>query len=120
MGMAGFIIPFMFIWCPGLLLDFTVDPVPLTLMKMVACFLLLLELQMLLVGHYVISLNVRERVICGICSILTVLSIYHGNIILFIMGTIMFIGLTLWQYKNQKAAIRLSASLSQDGLKLGA
>lgn len=118
-GMAGFIIPFMFIWCPGLLLDFTVEAVPLTLMKMVACFLLLLELQMLLVGHYVISLNVLERVMCGICSILTGLSIYHGNIIFFIVGTIIFIGLTLWQYKKQKAAIRLSGGLPQGGLKLG-
>ena len=117
--MAGFIIPFMFIWCPGLLLDFTVEPIPFTVIKMIACFLLLLELQVLVIGHYILSLNVLERVIDGVCSILTVLSLYYGNIMLFIIGTIIFIGLTLWQYKNQKAAMRLSASLPQDGLKLG-
>jgi TRAP transporter 4TM/12TM fusion protein len=118
-GMAGFIIPFMFIWCPGLLLDFTVEPIPSTVIKMIACFLLLLELQILVIGHYIISLNVLERVIDGVCSILTVFSLYYGNIMLFIIGTIIFIGLTFWQFKNQKAAIRLSASLPQDRLKLG-
>ena len=100
-GMAGFIIPFMIIWCPALLLDFS-EPVILALIKLIACFVTLLGLQISMVGYYLFALNIVERAMFGLSSILFFLSIYYGSILSFIVGAIIFIGLTFLQNLKQK------------------
>jgi TRAP-type uncharacterized transport system fused permease subunit len=106
-GMAGFIIPFMIIWCPVLLLNFS-EPVVLSMMKLIACFVTLLGLQISIVGYYFSPLNIVERAMSGLSSIMFFLSIYYGNILSFIMGVIIFTGLTFWQnLKKKRVAIMM-------------
>lgn len=104
-GIGGFIIPFMIIWCPVLLLDFH-EAIDITLMKLVACFISLLGLQIGIVGYYMLALNVLERVLFGFSSCMFLFSIYNGDLLWFILGAIVFIGLTLWQIRRQKMITR--------------
>jgi TRAP transporter 4TM/12TM fusion protein len=104
-GMAGFLIPFMFIWCPGILLDFSTEPVALTVVKMVACFLILLELQILIIGHYILGLGALERIAVAVCALLTGGAIFASSIASFTIGSLLFLGVTIRQYRRQKASL---------------
>jgi TRAP transporter 4TM/12TM fusion protein len=95
-GMAGFVIPFMIIWCPALLLNFS-EPMGLMAAKIISCFIALFCLQISNVNYYVIHLNTFERVMFILCSFLFFVNIYSGSILSFVTGGIIFIGLTSWQ-----------------------
>jgi TRAP-type uncharacterized transport system fused permease subunit len=101
-GVGGFIIPFMIIWCPALLLDFS-ESVPQAVMKLVACFVSLFGLQIAIVGHYILDLKIIERVLFLFCTFLFMVSIYSGNMLFFGVGIIMIVGLTFRQYIKNKA-----------------
>jgi len=101
-GVGGFIIPFMIIWCPALLLDFS-ESVPQAVMKLVACFVSLFGLQIAIVGHYILDLKIIERVLFLFCTFLFMVSIYSGNSLFFGVGIIMIVGLTFWQYIKKQS-----------------
>jgi TRAP transporter 4TM/12TM fusion protein len=107
-GIAGFILPFMFIWNPALMLNFS-EPAGLIVMKSMAVLLTLLGLQAGIVGYFLTELDILKRAIAGVSAILLVLSIYSGNIALFAAGVASIAILILWQYVEKR---RLKSPIS--------
>jgi TRAP-type uncharacterized transport system fused permease subunit len=103
-GIAGFILPFMFIWNPGLLLEFS-EPVGTIIMKMAACDLCLIGLQAGMVGFYILKLNWFRRLLVLLSAALFLMSIYHGNTWIFLAGIALAVFSTLWQLLIQRMTL---------------
>jgi TRAP transporter 4TM/12TM fusion protein len=83
-GVAGFVLPFMIIWSPAFLGDFSN---PLTsVVELLACILVFIGLQAGFVGFLLTRLNATERVIVLAGSVLLMAYLYTKNLWLVIGG----------------------------------
>lgn len=96
-SIAGFILPFMMIFCPGLVFDFS-DPL-ISVTTLLACPLIFLGLQAVIVGYFARELSLIERIILFMSPLLLLLHIYTHDFIWFGIGLVIIIIFTIWQVK---------------------
>ncbi len=109
-GIAGFVLPFMIIFSPSLVLDF---PEPLlAATSLIACPLIFLGLQASFVGYFTKRLNSVERTIILLSPIALMLHIYTANFVWFAVGLAILVVFILWQIRITR---RESQKLSIEG-----
>ena len=101
-GLAGFLLPFMFIFCPILLLQ-TQEPLPATT-GVAAVLMVLLASQIAIVGYYLNHLNMWNRALFAICALSLMAHIMTYRYAFFIIGVILFATLTMWQIMELRSA----------------
>ncbi len=104
-GVAGFILPFMIIWVPGFMGDFS-DPV-VQVTKLIIVLALLFPVQMALVGHFLTKLGLLERVICGVSAATLILYIYNTNWMLMIFGLLALFAVLIGQLRKRGTEAQL-------------
>jgi TRAP transporter 4TM/12TM fusion protein len=103
-GIAGFILPFMFVWNPALLLEFS-EPAGTIVMKTAACILCLIGLQAGMVGFYITILGWFRRMLVLLSAALFLMSIYYGNNLIFLAGVALAAFSTFWQFMGQRTSL---------------
>jgi len=76
-GIAGFLVPFMMVWVPAVLLDFSAPAISI-IVGLIACIGLLFGLQVGFVGYFLTNLSIPERVISFASAIILILSLHFG------------------------------------------
>jgi len=94
-GIAGFVLPFMIIWSPAFLGDYS-DPV-VSLFGLLACVLVFIALQAAFVGYLLCDLNPEERVAFFVTAGLLMSYIYTAKMSFLAAG----VGLLLLGLANQ-------------------
>lgn len=97
-AIAGFLLPFFFVYCPILLLK----PQNLfwEILGILAMSLCLVSLQIGFVGHYMKECSLWERILSGIAGVLLFTFFPLKNYFLFFLGVALFMLLTLSQWKK--------------------
>jgi TRAP transporter 4TM/12TM fusion protein len=90
-SIAGFVLPFLIIWNPVLLLQPDSTPVPLIIAKLVACLVLILVLQVAIGNHYIGPLRIWERISFTACAGVIVVYFISPHIALLIVGLGIFV-----------------------------
>ncbi len=99
---AGFLLPFMFIYCPVLLLQ---SQEPLSAVTgIIASIILLLALQIAFVGYYFTRCRPIERALSLLATGLLIAFLPLQNYALFSTGIIIFTLLTIRQFRNRRKA----------------
>jgi TRAP-type uncharacterized transport system fused permease subunit len=98
-ALGGFTIPFLFIYCPLLLL-LPQDPIQ-GIAGLIASVLFLFSTEITFVGYYMVDCNILERILTGSSGILLFLSIVLANFTLFGMGLVIIIFITLYQWRKK-------------------
>jgi len=98
-ALGGFTIPFLFIYCPLLLL-LPQDPIQ-GIAGLIASVLFLFSTEITFVGYYMVNCNILERIFTGASGILLFLSIVLANFTLFGMGLVIIIFITLYQWRKK-------------------
>jgi len=101
-GMAGFILPFAFVWNPALLLDFKEDPV-LIAIKLAATVLALFSLQVGVVGYLTARLTTAQRILSVFSGVLFLMTIRNGSLTLLLTGLIVMGYLIFWTVARVKS-----------------
>lgn len=96
-GMAGFVLPFMIIFVPSLMLDFSSSSLFTSIAALIACPLIFLGLQASLVGYFAKRLNLLERMFIILSPAALVLHIYTANFVWFAVGLAILVVFILWQ-----------------------
>jgi len=117
-GVAGWLIPFMAVFCPAVLLNFS-DPLN-SVTGLISCLVILLGLQAGFVGYYLKDLSLLERVLSIISAIALIIGLYYStfanNYSWFGVGMGIFAVLTLWQFirrvQHKEKAIPFQEPLS--------
>ncbi|MCK5163706.1 MAG: TRAP transporter fused permease subunit [Desulfobacula sp.] len=101
-AIGGFIIPFMFIYCPVLLLQ----PQALipAIFGITACIVCLFVLEVAFVGYYFINCNFVERMLATLAGLSLIVYLILQNYILFFTGIIFFVILTCIQLKKRQSS----------------
>ncbi len=99
---AGFLLPFMFIYCPVLLLQ---SQEPLSAVTgIIASIILLLASQIAFVGYYFIRCRPIERALSLLSAGLLMAFLPLQHYALFAIGIVIFALLTFWQFKLKRKA----------------
>ena len=109
-GIAGFILPFMLVWNPALMLDFS-ETTEQIIIKTVSCILCIIGLQAGMVGYYLINLTLLKRTMLLVSAGLFMLAVYFNSSVLFFAGIILMAVSTFWQYM-EKGQLRTLESAS--------
>jgi TRAP-type uncharacterized transport system fused permease subunit len=109
-GVAAWFLPIMVIGAPVIILMPAAGPL-MWIPKLIACFVMLLFLQITLVGYYFKDANPLERVTAGIGAAALIAFILASDYILLAVGLAIGVFLTLWQLR----AKRLLASTETAG-----
>ncbi len=112
-GAIAFLLPFMVIWNPALLLQ--PNDLASAVTVIVAALAAILMLQASLVGYYLTVLNLGERVISAATAVLLIAHIATGSYLLFFIGFAICLLLTLWQWRR-KARGRLPLLVMEPSL----
>ena len=83
-GVAGFVLPFMIVWCPSFLGDFS-NPV-VSVLSLLACILVFIGLQAGLVGYLMTRLRVIERILMITGGLILMTYLYGKNVVWFVVG----------------------------------
>lgn len=107
-AISGFLLPFMFIYCPILLLKPSGSPL-LDVMGFMACVICVLMLQIGFTGYYRMDCDYRERIIAIVSAALLLLFLpFQKNGALghsfFATGVVLSGLLTLWHWGKYKIA----------------
>jgi TRAP transporter 4TM/12TM fusion protein len=102
-GIVGWFLPFLVILAP-LVLMLPAD-LPLEIVKLIACLIIVLFLQVLLVGYYLTPLNFKERLMSAITAAALVGFVVVGNYFLLALGLIVgaYLSFNQWRKKRQLA-----------------
>jgi len=99
-GIAGFALPFMFIWSPAFLWDFS-NPM-VSIMELLVCVLIILILQVGIVGYFLTLLNPSERIIAFAGPVILMIYLYNKNTRYLFAGTALMALTLLWQVVKRK------------------
>jgi TRAP transporter 4TM/12TM fusion protein len=99
-AIAGFIIPYLFVWCPVLLLQ-PVDPL-LAIAGIIASLLIVVCLQIVICGHYLTIVSPWDRAIFAIAALLIFLSLARGIHLLLFTAIIIFMIATIFQWRKRQ------------------
>ncbi|WP_300465146.1 TRAP transporter fused permease subunit [Desulfobacula sp.] len=99
-AMGGFLLPFLFIYCPLLLLQ----PQNLFIESfgLVACVVLLICFESSMIGYFLECSTPMERIAQVLSGLSMALFITTSTFVFFILGTILFIGVTLIQIRKKR------------------
>jgi TRAP transporter 4TM/12TM fusion protein len=103
-AVGGFLIPFMFIYCPILLLQS--QELLQAVIGVIASITCLFVLEVAFVGYYFMDCNVGERLLAAAGGALLFIFFILGNHVLFIAGLIISILLTLLQWRRKHVLVR--------------
>ena len=98
-ALGGFTIPFLFIYCPLLLL-LPQDPIR-GIAGFIASILFLFAMEITFVGYYMVHSSLSERILTGASGILFFLSIILANFTLFGIGLALIIFITFFQWRRK-------------------
>ncbi len=96
-GIGGFIVPFMVVFSPAFLFDFS-DPL-FAITSLIACPLIFFGLQSLIVGYFSRKLNPLERVFLILSPAALMFYIYTANFIWFLTGLAILATFVVWQIR---------------------
>ena len=103
LSVAGFLVPFLFILFPPLLLDFSQTTTLEVFLGALTCLLLIFSLQVAFVGHYFTHCNPLYRIAAlGSCALLVFYLATH-SIIYFVVGVAIFLLLSGFQFMSYRA-----------------
>lgn len=99
---AAFFLPFLIVYTPALVLNFS-NPL-VSVLGMIGSFAMLVGLTVGFVGFYLTELNLFERIVAfGFSGILFVyFSFYQQNAVLFALGIATLAALTVWQWRRKR------------------
>jgi TRAP-type uncharacterized transport system fused permease subunit len=107
-ALGGFTIPFLFIYCPIMLL-LPQDPIR-GVTGLIASLLFLFSMEITFVGYYMVDSSIPERIFTGASGILFFLSIVLSSVALFAVGLALVLSVTLFQWRK-KAFLAPSTAL---------
>jgi len=96
-SLAGFILPFLIIWNPELLLLPSGLPFTVVLMRLTVCGVLLLALETSIVGYYILRTRLWERLLLAVSGIALFVYFSADKRIFLAAGLVIFVGMTLQQ-----------------------
>lgn len=96
---AGFLLPFLIVFCPSLILQFSGVLTGFT--HLIASAVLLFCTVVAAVGYYLLKLNLLERATAFICCVILFAYAYTQNYIFFIIGICLFIFVTVIQWRRR-------------------
>lgn len=96
-GIAGFVIPFLMVFSPGILLQFNESAVLFTF-ELISCFLILIGLQAAITGFFMISLDALKRILYFCVSFDMLYGCYADSVYWIVVGIVAFFLLIIWQY----------------------
>lgn len=94
-GMAGFIVPFIIIFSPAFMFDFSEPFFAIT--SLIACPIIFFGLQSSTVGYFTKRLNLVERAIILLSPTALMLHIYTANFVWFVVGLAILAVFIFWQ-----------------------
>ena len=101
-ALGGFIVPFLFIWSPVLLL---LPQEPLSAaMGLIASVVAIVALEIGVCNYYLTNTSILERVVSILIGVVLVASVALQNYILFAISMAAFVLLTGWQFRKSRVS----------------
>lgn len=100
-GIIAWLLPFLVIWIPGLLLQ-PQEPLDMVT-KIVACLMAVFFLQVSLAGYYLSALVPIERGVSGLSALSLVAFIATGSYMALVLGVTLAVFLTFWQIRKRRS-----------------
>lgn len=100
---AGFLVPYLIVFFPPLLLNFSQNSIFETVLGFLICLLIILNLQISFVGYYFTRCNILYRVYALLTSFLLIGYLITHKFLFIAAGIIVFLGLTFYQVKRSSA-----------------
>ena len=111
-GIAGFFLPFMIVWAPGFIGDFS-QPF-LQVLKLAVILLMLLPIQMFLVGYLIGNLGLVERSLAAISALSLFVFVYNNSLVLLVLGILALVVVVIWQWgKTRRTAQPLRENIEK-------
>ncbi|MBI4185927.1 MAG: TRAP transporter fused permease subunit [Chloroflexi bacterium] len=98
---AGFVVPFIFIYAPILILQPGTNPLLLDILLVISAFALILVLQVTICGQYFTALSQAERGMFALIAVALVLSFFLQNYVTIAIGLGVFVLGTAWQWRRR-------------------
>ena len=115
-GMAGFLLPFMIIFVPGLTLNFS-GPLFFTIIALIACPLVFIGLQSAIVGFSFKKLNLAERVFVILSPVALMVYIYSRNFVWFLAGIAILGVFIIWQMSIRRRGGQFGSLTKGSGMR---
>jgi TRAP transporter 4TM/12TM fusion protein len=96
-GMAGFILPFIIVFSPAFMFDFS-DPL-FAITSLIACPIIFFALQSAVVGYMFKNLKILERVLLILSPAALMVFIYNASYLFLIAGVGILAGFIIWQIR---------------------
>ncbi|MBW1911809.1 MAG: TRAP transporter fused permease subunit [Deltaproteobacteria bacterium] len=108
-AISGFLLPFMFIYCPILILKSSGNPV-FDLLGFIACVICVFALQVGFTGYYRTDCRVMERILLIVSAVLLLLFLPQqlsgtAGPLLFVAGIILFMTVTILHWRKSSIAV---------------
>jgi TRAP transporter 4TM/12TM fusion protein len=100
LSVAGFLVPYLFVLFPPLLLNFSRNTLVEIVFGSLACLLIIFTLQVSFVGYYFTHCNLLHRALALVPCVLLILYLTNYAMAYFIAGAGVFLGLTGLQLKS--------------------
>lgn len=101
---AGFIVPFMFVFCPALLLQSPVNPSVL-IIALISILIAFVCMGASMLGSYLIILAPWERILHSVCAIGLLVGVALQIYVLISAGIILFVFLTIYQVRKRRGIL---------------
>jgi len=98
---VGFLLPYMFIFAPFLLL--MPQSASVAIMSLVASVLCIIAFQVCFVGHYMTTCHVLERILFFCCGGILISFLLLKNIVWLALGIVLFVLFSLRQFRKKNA-----------------
>jgi TRAP transporter 4TM/12TM fusion protein len=105
-ALGGFIIPFLFIYCPVLVLQPVHGDLPLNVLKVAAAFVLVIVAQIVVCGQYFVTTGFLERCIFGVITLVLFVSLTIHNFSVIIGSIAGFILMSILQWNKKRGERR--------------
>lgn len=102
-ALGGFVVPYLFIWIPGLLLDF--QDITWSIFGIIISFLLVISFQIVVTKYFITKISNVERLIFIVISLSLFLSLPYKSYLIAILCIIGFICSTIWQWRKNRLLI---------------
>lgn len=103
LSVAGFLVPYLFVLFPPLLLNFSQNTLFEIVFGFLSCLLIIFNLQVSFVGYYVTRCNLLHRALALIPCVLLILYLTNHSMVYFTAGAVVFLGLTGLQVRSFRA-----------------
>ncbi|MFC2003725.1 TRAP transporter permease [Chloroflexota bacterium] len=98
-ALGGFIVPFLMVFAPALLLMPDTGPIP-AILSVLGSFVAVALLQVTICAHYLTQINLATRIMCGILAAVTIAAVSMGWSVAIAAIVGVFCLLTIWQWRK--------------------